>query len=92
MKIKKIKYNTGGYTDGCKTCDYGSSYITNLLIETDNCTMNFEFDTMYNYISESDLMKLLLIEYNDEWALINKFKNIEDIDIEALNIKIQFKM
>ena len=35
MKIIKVNYNQGEYTEGCETCDYGSSYITNLEIITD---------------------------------------------------------
>ena len=89
MKIKKINYETGDYTSGCETCDYGSSYITNLSIETNTCKIDFEFDTMYDYISESDLMQLLSVEYDTEWCLINKLKNT--FDLESLNVNIDFK-
>ena len=88
MKIEKINYETGEHTVGCKTCDYGSSYITNLSIETDTCKIDFEFDTMYDYISESDLMQLLSIEYDNEWKLINKFRNT--FVLENFNVTVDF--
>lgn len=89
MKILKVNYKTGDFTSGCETCDYGSSYITNLSIKTDNCTINFELDTMYDYISESILMQLLSIEYDSEYALINKIKNI--LDLENLKVELIFE-
>ena len=89
MEIKKINYEIGDYISGCETCDYGSSYITNLSIETNNCKINFEFDTMYDYISESDLMQLLSIEYDSEYALINKIKNT--LDLENLKVELIFE-
>ena len=89
MEILKVNYKTGDFTNGCKTCDYGSSYITNLSIKTNNCIINFELDTMYDYISESDLMQLLSIEYDSEYALINKIKNT--LDLESLKVELIFE-
>ena len=88
MEILKVNYETGDFTNGCETCDYGSSYITNLSIKTNNCIINFELDTMYDYISESDLMQLLSIEYDSEYALINKIKNT--LDLESLKVELIF--
>ena len=89
MEILKVNYETGDFTNGCETCDYGSSYITNLSIKTNNCIINFELDTMYDYISESDLMQLLSIEYDSEYALINKIKNT--LDLENLKVELIFE-
>lgn len=89
MEILKVNYETGDFTNGCKTCDYGSSYITNLSIKTNNCIINFKLDTMYDYISESDLMQLLSIEYDSEYALINKIKNT--LDLESLKVELIFE-
>ena len=88
MKILKVNYETGKYTSGyCDTCDYGSSYITKLSIKTDNYIIKFEFDTMFDYISESTLMQLLLQDYANENVLINTFKKTLDLE----NIKITFE-
>lgn len=89
MEILKINYETGDFTNGCETCDYGSSYITNLSIKTNNCIINFELNTMCDYISESDLMQLLSIEYDSEYALINKIKNT--LDLESLKVELIFE-
>lgn len=89
MEIEKITYETGNCTRGCDTCDFGSSYITKLSIRTDNsCQIDFEFDTMYDYISESDLMKILSKEYDNEWDLIDMIRF--SFDIEKLDINIHF--
>lgn len=90
MKIIRVKYELGDYFEGCETCDYGSSYYTNLEIFTDKCILKFECNTMYDYLNESDLMKLLSVEYYDEWALINAFK--EQLDLEGLEVKIIFNI
>ena len=78
MKIEKINYETGGYASGCETCDFGSSYITNLTIETENCIIKFECDTMYDYLSESDLMKFFSKDFDNEQILINQFEEFLD--------------
>ena len=44
---------------------------------------------MYDYISESDLMQLLSIEYDSEYALINKIKNT--LDLESLKVELIFE-
>jgi hypothetical protein len=90
MKIIKVNYNQGEYTEGCETCDYGSSYITNLEIITDYCKISFECDTMYDYISESDLMQFLAQDFVAEWELVQKFKKqFIDEDDEDVNISIK---
>jgi len=89
MKIIKVNYNQGEYIEGCETCDYGSSYITDISVETETAIITFECDTMYDYISESDLMQFLAVDYSTEEELANKFKDtFEDSDIE---ITIQHK-
>lgn len=49
-------------SSGCETCDYGSSYVTDLYITFDDGTnKNVEIDNMYNYVcSEQQLMQFFL--------------------------------
>ena len=98
MKIEKINYETGDYTYGCETCNYGSSYIINLTIETEKCIIKFECDTMYDYLSESDLMKFFSKDFDNEQVLINQFKEMLNslsnsliIDLNNLKITINYK-
>lgn len=58
--ILNVNYDTEYYA-GCPTCDYGSSYITNIVIELVNRNIKINSEQMYNYgITEGMLMKLLL--------------------------------
>ena len=98
MKIEKITYETGDYAYGCETCNYGSSYITNLAIETESCIINFECDTMYDYLSESDLMKFFAKNFDNEQVLIYQFKEMLNslsnsliIDLNNLKATINYK-
>ena len=46
---------------GCPTCNYGSSYVNDITIETTHYKLHITKDTMYEYaISEGDLMKIIL--------------------------------
>lgn len=60
LKIKKVNYDNHSF-GGCETCDYGSSYISNIeIIFEDETTLKIETDQMYEYtLTESDFMILL---------------------------------
>lgn len=53
------------YYGGCPTCDYGSEYITEIDVTLTHCLIHIETNKMYDYvISEGQMMRLLLSEYN----------------------------
>lgn len=89
LVIEKVNYELGEYFEGCETCDYGSSYLSNLTIKTDKCTIKFEFDKMYDYVSESDIMKMLSMQYLSEFALIEQLK--DNLDLENLKVEILYE-
>lgn len=48
-------------TSGCETCDYGSSYVNEFVIELTQKTIRIEVDQMYQHaLSEGYMMQLLL--------------------------------
>lgn len=77
-----IKMRDGGivnYTDdtecygGCETCDYGSSYINDVNITLTKYKIHFRTNQMYEYVlSEGQMMKLFLSEYNTIQAMTEK--------------------
>ena len=79
MKELLIKMVDGGminyYDDfmsygGCPTCDYGSSYITEIYIELTKYKIHIKTNQMYGYaISEGQMMKFFLTKYNE---ILNK--------------------
>lgn len=99
LNIKKINYDEN-YECGCETCDYGSSYISEIeIILEDGNYINIKVDKMYDYaLSESDYMKLLSNSESIDEFCINIIKLIRDkrydkdisfvIQLENLNITI----
>ena len=79
MKELLIKMADGGmitYNDdfmsyrGCPTCDYGSSYITEIDIELTKYKIHIKTNRMFDYvISEGQMMKFFLTKYNE---ILNK--------------------
>lgn len=76
MKIKDVKYESECW-GGCETCDYGSSYISNILIQFENGEeLKIETDQMYDYmVTEADYMQVL-----------GNSQTINEIIISLLNI------
>lgn len=77
-----IDYQDDCYNySGCPTCDYGSEYITEINITLENYKIFIKTNQMYEYaLSESDMMKLLLRNYEAIQTLTEKefvewFKN-----------------
>jgi len=72
MKEEKLllQFVDGGIVDikqdnwsspGCKTCDYGSSYVNELSVYLTKYKITAEVDQMYNYLlSDGDLFKIFL--------------------------------
>lgn len=60
LKIKDVKYESD-WEDGCPTCDWGSSYISNInILFEDDIQLSIETNQMYEYmLSEADYMKVL---------------------------------
>lgn len=73
------------YYSGCETCDYGSSYVTDIDIYYQNKERDtIRDDSMYEYgMSMSDVMKVML-NYQDD---IKKLK--EDEVAEFLKDKLE---
>lgn len=58
--IRDIKYDKSSIK-GCPTCDYGSSYITDLTVTFDRYVLKAHSDKMYDFCpTEGYLMKFLL--------------------------------
>lgn len=77
LKIKDVKYDSDAY-GGCPTCDYGSSYISNIeIIFEDDTRLSIETDQMYEYmVSESDYMQILASENNTIDEIVLKLLEI----------------
>lgn len=78
MKIKDIYYDTD-HIQGCPTCDYGSSYITDFtIIYEDEHKLSFIISgDNGKLISEGDLMCILANTSNEDEikeSIINKCK------------------
>lgn len=79
MLIKMLDGGIKDYTDdsyshdGCPTCDYGSEYINEVDIILTKYKIHFKTNQMYEYVlSEGQMMKLFLSEYNTIQAMTEK--------------------
>lgn len=79
LNIKKVNYDER-FTSGCETCDYGSSYISEIEITLEDDTYaNVKVDKMYEYaLSESDYMKLIPNSETIDDFILNIIKLIEE--------------
>lgn len=66
-----LNYNDNSYSyGGCPTCDYGSEYITEIYITLTKYKIYVKTNQMYEYaLSEGDIMKLFLTNYNEIQAM-----------------------
>lgn len=100
LKIKKINYDSD-FRYGCETCDYGSSYISNIeIIFEDETMLKIETDQMYEYtLTESDFMQLLSNSVDLDDFYKNMFETIENksygiessVSLQDMVIKINEK-
>lgn len=76
LKIKNVNYESDCF-GGCETCDYGSSYISNIEITFENEEkLTIETNQMYDYmLSESDYMQVL-----------GNSQSIEEIVLKSLDL------
>ena len=66
-------YDDSSYISGCPTCDYGSQYINEIDITLTHYKIHVKTNQMYRYvISEGNMMKLFLSEYNTIQAMTEK--------------------
>lgn len=79
MLIKMLDGGLVNYDDdsyhfgGCPTCDYGSSYITEIDMVLTKYKIHIETNQMYEYVlSEGDMMKLLLSNYEEITTMTEK--------------------
>lgn len=100
LKIKDVKYESNCFA-GCETCDYGSSYISNIEITFENEEkLIVETNQMYDYmLSESDYMQVLGNSQSTEEIVLklldlikNKSFDIKDrIWLEGMEFKLNSK-
>jgi len=79
MLIKMVDGGLVNYDDdsykigGCPTCDYGSSYITEIDMTLTKHKIHIKTDKMYDYVlSEGDMLKLLLSNYKEITTMTEK--------------------
>ena len=79
MLIKMIDGGIVNYEDdcysygGCPTCDYGSQYINEIDVTLTRHKIHVKTNQMYEYVlSEGQMMKLFLSEYNTIQAMTEK--------------------
>lgn len=79
MLIKMIDGGLVNYADdsyfysGCPTCNYGSEYINEIDITLTRYKIHIKTNQMYEYVlSEGDMMKLFLSEYNTIQTMTEK--------------------
>lgn len=86
LKIKKVNYDSD-FSYGCATCNFGSSYISNIeFIFEDGTILKIETDQMYDYtLTESDFMKIVNNSDNLDDFYKNMFETIKNksYDIES---------
>lgn len=99
-KVTKINYNNN-ILGGCKTCDWGSEYISDIEIIFENGDkLEISTNQMYEYVlTESDYMHALYISKNETDLVFNilkiikeKVNNIEtEIELNETEIKVNGK-
>ena len=69
-----VDYDDDSYSyGGCPTCNYGSSYITEIDMTLTKHKIHIETNKMYEYVlSEGDMMKLLLSNYEEITIMTEK--------------------
>lgn len=69
-----VNYNDDSYSyGGCPTCDYGSEYINEIDITLTHYKIHVKTNQMYEYaLSEGQMMKLFLSEYNTIQSMTEK--------------------
>lgn len=69
-----VNYNDNTYfSSGCPTCDYGSEYVNEIDITLTHYSIHIKTNQMYEYVlSEGDMMKLFLSEYNTIQTMTEK--------------------
>lgn len=79
MLIKMIDGGLANYVDdcwhmdGCPTCDYGSEYVNEIDITLTKYKIHVKTNQMYEYVlSEGQMMKLFLSEYNTIQSMTEK--------------------
>ena len=65
--------DNSSYISGCPTCDYGSEYINDIEITLTKHKIRARTNQMYEHaISEGQMMKVLLCNYNAIQAMTEK--------------------
>ena len=89
-----VKYEDDSWhIPGCPTCNYGSSYITEIDITLTCYKVRIKIDTMYTYaLSEGDMMRIFLSEYDGiktmtenefiDWLKEKLLEIVSDDDLE----------
>lgn len=69
-----VNYNDDSYHfGGCPTCDYGSSYLTEIDITLTKYKVHIETNQMYEFVlSEGDMLILLLSNYEEIATMTEK--------------------
>ena len=93
LKIKDVIYDYD-CSPGCETCDYGSSYVSNIkIIFRDDTVLSIETDQMYEWMfSESDYMRILSNSESIEEIIFKVLNSVKEWEsIEDVTIKINDK-
>ena len=89
MKIIDLDYNeNAGYFNSGNDDGWGDYYISELMVQTNICTLEIELDAIHDHIKENDIMEIVNNSKN-ETELINKLKS--SFELENLIIKIFFE-
>jgi hypothetical protein len=69
-----VDYDDDSYSfGGCPTCDYGSSYITEINMTLTKYKVHIKTNQMYEYVlSEGDMLKILLSNYEEITTMTEK--------------------
>jgi hypothetical protein len=93
-----VDYDDDSYSyGGCPTCDYGSSYITEIDMTLTKHKIHIKTNQMYEYVlSEGDMMKLLLSNYETiqtmtekefiDWLKVKLLEIADEDELEKYNV------